>query len=359
MRKSSSFYFFKRKPLPPPNRYEDWRGVADLLELKPHERLRLEWIIFYYAIAKENASLTSHHFGISRKTFYKWFNCFKESRWDVESFRDESRRPHKVRSWEVTLQQEERIKRLRRRYMYYGKNKLKVLYRKGYNEEISTWKIERVIREYKLYPDKIKQAKTARKQARARQNPKRRIQQLKKEEKLWFLLQLDTIVIYWGKVKRYIITAVDHASKLGYARMYKTKSSKAAADFLHRLQYLVQQRIENTQMDNGSEFAHLFVKAADRLGINRFYSRVRTPKDNPEVERFNETLEYEWLYNGNLTTNCSELNQGLTNWLIEYNFNRPHETLDYLTPIEYIEKHLEKDRGSAKVLPMYSARTRG
>ena len=45
--------------------------------------------------------------------------------------------------------------------------------------------------------------------------------------------------IYEGKLKRYILTAVDHASKLGYARMYKNKSSRSAADFLYRLRYLV------------------------------------------------------------------------------------------------------------------------
>jgi len=32
-------------------------------------------------------------------------------------------------------------------------------------------------------------------------------------------------------IKEYILTAVDHASKLGYARMHKTHSSKAATDF--------------------------------------------------------------------------------------------------------------------------------
>ncbi|MCK4401327.1 hypothetical protein KAW08_03365 [bacterium] len=126
--------------------------------------------------------------------------------------------------------------------MHYGKKKLKVLYRRDYKEDISCWKIERVIRKHKLYPDKIKAEKTAEKIARAKRKPKKRITQLVKENKLWFLLQVDTIVIYWDNLKRYILTAVDHASKLGYARMYKSHSSKAAADFLYRLQYPVNQR---------------------------------------------------------------------------------------------------------------------
>ncbi|MCD6599041.1 MAG: hypothetical protein J7L19_00485, partial [Dehalococcoidia bacterium] len=43
--------------------------------------------------------------------------------------------------------------------------------------------------------------------------------------------------------------------------------------------------------------------------------------------------------------------------LVEYNFNRPHQSLVYLTPVEYIEKELAKTHSS--VLPMWSASTRG
>jgi len=356
MRKSTSFYFFKRKPIILENRYEHWRGVADLLRFTTRERLRVEWIVFYYTAGKENATLTAQHFGISRKTFYKWAKCFRDSKYDVHSLADRSRAPHRKRHWEMTLIQEERIRRLRKRYPYYGKKKLKVLYEKEYCDEISTWKIERVIRRYKLYPDQRRAEKIARRRARARQKPKRRITQLVKEGRPCFLFQLDTIVIYRNSLKRYILTAVDHATKLGYARMYKNKSSRSAADFLYRLRYLVNQPIENLQTDNGSEFALEFEGAAAKLGIQRYFSRVKTPKDNSEIERFNQTLEYEWLYNSNLSLDPEELNPRLTEWLIEYNFNRPHQSLGYLAPVEYIERELAKIH--SPVLPMWSASTK-
>ena len=356
MRKSASFYFFKTKPIISRSRYESWRGVADLSGFTSQERLRVEWMVFYYTAAKENVTLTAQHFSISRKTFYKWFNRFRDSKYDVQSLADRSKAPCHKRNWEVTLIQEARIRRLRKRYPYYGKRKLKVLYEKEYSEEISTWKIERVIRRHKLYPDQKKAEKTARKRARARQKPKRRITQLVKEGGPCFLFQLDTIVIYWGNVKRYILTAVDHATKLGYARMYKNKSSRAATDFLYRLRYLVNQPTQNLQTDNGSEFALEFERATAKLGIQRYFSRVKTPKDNPEIERFNQTLEYEWLYDSNLSLDPEELNPRLTEWLVEYNFNRPHQSLAYLTPVEYIERELAKIH--SPVLPMWSASTR-
>jgi len=304
MRKPASFYFFKRKPIVLKDRYECWREVANLLGFTTQERLRVEWIVFYYTAGKENVSFTAQHFGISRKTFHKWFKRFKDSEYNVHSLADRSRAPHRKRHWEVTLVQEERIRRLRKRYPYYGK---------------------------------------------------KRITQLVKEGRPCFLFQLDTIVIYWNGLKRYILTAADHATKLGYALMYKNKSSRCAADFLYRLRYLVGQPIENLQTDNGSEFAWEFERASAALGIQRYFSRVKTPKDNSEIERFNQTLEYEWLYNFNLSLDPEELNPRLTEWLIEYNFNRPHQSLAYLAPVEYIEKELAKIR--SPVLPMWSAST--
>jgi transposase InsO family protein len=162
-------------------------------------------------------------------------------------------------------------------------------------------------------------------------------------------------VIYWHNPKRYIFTAVDHGTELGYARMYKNKSSRAAADSLYRLHHLVGQPIEDLQADNGSEFAWEFERAIVKLGIQRYFSTVKTSKDNPEIESFDETLEYERLYDSNLSLDPEELNPRLTEWLIEYDFNRPHQSLAYLTPIGYIEKELAKIR--SLVLPMWSAST--
>ena len=51
-----------------------------------------------------------------------------------------------------------------------------------------------------------------------------------------------------------------------------------------------------------------------------------------------------------MTTDIGIFNRNLTDWLIEYNFNRPHQTLDYLTPIEFTQKY-------SRVSKMYSSNT--
>jgi hypothetical protein len=59
MGKPASFYFFRRKPTVRKDRHETWREVADLLGLKTQERLRVEWMVFYYTVGKENATRTT------------------------------------------------------------------------------------------------------------------------------------------------------------------------------------------------------------------------------------------------------------------------------------------------------------
>ena len=117
--------------------------------------------------------------------------------------------------------------------------------------------------------------------------------------------------------------------------------------------YLVEGKVELMHSDNGSEFEGKFALACKKLGIEQVYSRPRTPKDNPALERFNWTIQDEWLGLSEVgLDDILEANRDLSNWLIEYNAHRPHQSLDYQTPLDYAQEHYFK-----KVLPMWSART--
>jgi len=340
-----------RKPLELMGNVNRWRSMATDMNLSAKALLRLEWMIFYETAGQKDAYQTARHFAIAPKTFYKWHQRFENGL--IERLEDESRAPINKRKWTVTLEQQARIRKLRKKTKnHYGKCKLKELYEKEYSEEISTWKIERVIRRFNLYPDKMKQEKN--KQKKLSQSKKNRIQKLLVKDEHWYLFHLDTIVIYWGSVKRYILTAIDSHGKIAYARSYKNKSSRSAKDFLYRLHYLIDAKITNIQTDNGSEFYGEFEQALKELETSHWFSRPRTPQDNAVCERFNQTLEYEWLYDGNFTVDCDRLNRALTEWLVEYNFRRPHEALDYKTPFAYFEDTLKSNN---ILLPMYSART--
>lgn len=331
------------------NQQHNMENISD----KAKQRLTvIEW---YYQV--KDVSLTCRMFKISRKTFYKWLNRYQLSGKKLTSLEDESKIPDTKRSVTLSFKQEMNIKHLREKYIRLGKKKLQILYKKRFDQYVSQHHIQYVINKYNLYydPSKIKRIRTQKKHWGKK---KIRINQINPNNYLTddrpFFFATDTIVLYLpGGMKRYIVTAIEQSQKLAYARVYKTKSSLSAFDFLMRLNMLVDGRIALILSDNGSEFARYFESACRQLNITHIYTRIKTPKDNPVDERFNRTVQEEFmetdyyfepsLANDDLT----EANNHLTNWLIFYNFERPHQTLKYFSPIEWYNSY------KLEVLPMY------
>ena len=301
-------------------------SLARIPTLTKEAKKRLAWFDHYHQC--KNAAKTCRYFGISRKTFYAWRRRYQPYR--LESLETRSSRPKKTRGWEVSRTQEFRALALRKQHIRYGKEKLKILYQEQYREPISSWKIQRVIEKHGLYyhPQKIERRRIKRRHNQA----KKRITELKKQGRGGFLIALDGITMIRAGMRRYILTAIDIYSKIAFARMYTSKHSKHAADFLKRIHYLLEGKMENIQTDNGSEFAKDFRDAIEQFNLPHYFSRPKTPTDNPFDERFNRTLKEEFIALGNMTDNVVQFNQRLTEWLIEYMFVRLHQSLGYDTP---------------------------
>jgi len=330
------------------NKWTLFREVALELGLSSLAREKLEWIIFFNTVGEKNVTKTALYFGITRKTLHKWLGRFTDK--NLRCLEENSRSPHHKRTWMVTRLEEDRIIHLRKSHLKWGKNKLKVLYKKEYKKQISAWKIERVIRFHKLFPDPQKHLKLV--ENKARRKARLSIYDIEKKEDFGFLWHIDAIIIWWYGARRVIFTAIEDLTKIAFARIYTTNNSAFAEDFLTRLMYLSQQKVEIMHSDNGSEFKDKFESACRALGIIQAYSRPRTPTDNPSLERFNRTIQEEWLELSEVgLDDISKANQDLTDWLIEYNNLRPHQALDYQTPLSYAYHNFPQ------VLPMSPAST--
>lgn len=113
----------------------------------------------------------------------------------------------------------------------------------------------------------------------------------------------------------------------------------------------VGRQTENLLRDNGSESAWEFRRATTKLVTREYLSRVKISNDNLEMESFNQTLDYEWLYNFSPSLDPGELSPRSPEWLTEHKPNRLHQFLSYLSPIEYIERKVVKM--SHPVSPMW------
>ena len=325
-----NYWRAKRQDLLPV--HSRWIKQAEIVRLSAEGRLRLEWII--HAELSNNVAKTCRRFGISRSVFYKWKKVFNSSK--ILSLESGSCAPLSVSKRQATPAQDQRVIDLRKKYPYYGKMKILVLYKREYGNNITSWYIQRVIQTYGLYFKKRKKHYTKRKSSIV----KKKITEFKTKPSTGFLLHLDTIVLHLAGVKRYVITAIDDHSKVAYARVYNNHSSGSSKDFFSRLYFVLEEKIKNVHTDNGSEFHKDFEKVLEQMKLTHWWSRPRTPKDNPSNERFNRTFREEFLNWGNFNKDINVFNKRITDWLVEYNDIRPHESLNYLTPLEFARKSM-------------------
>ena len=86
--------------------------------------------------------------------------------------------------------------------------------------------------------------------------------------------------------------------------------------------------------DNGPEFlGEVFVQWAKHHGMAIQYIQPGKPNQNAYIERFNRTFREEVL-DQHLFLRLEDVREATYWWMIEYNEQRPHDSLEDLTPIE-------------------------
>jgi putative transposase len=91
--------------------------------------------------------------------------------------------------------------------------------------------------------------------------------------------------------------------------------------------------------DNGPEFiSKELAKFTHDNGITIRFSQPGKPTQNGLVERLNGTQRGECL-NLKYFKTIKEVQQDLDIWWNSYNFDRPHSSLNYMTPKQFIDKN--------------------
>ncbi|MEF3245380.1 MAG: integrase core domain-containing protein [Caldisericaceae bacterium] len=85
------------------------------------------------------------------------------------------------------------------------------------------------------------------------------------------------------------------------------------------------------------EFQGLFDEYLKKRNINHNFIYPRCPRINGFVERANRTLQEEFiaLHFNLLLEDIEKFNRKLIDYLVWYNTERPHESLNNLTPINF------------------------
>lgn len=153
------------------------------------------------------------------------------------------------------------------------------------------------------------------------------------------LVRLDTLDIRpLPGVSLKHFTAHDVISRWNTVSVYSRATASTATDFLDTLLARMPFPVKAIQVDGGAEFKAIFEEECQRCGIRLFVLPPRSPKLNGGVERAHRTHTEDFYEVTDSTFAIDDLDKELLEWEVIYKTVRPHQALDYLTPLEFLEQ---------------------
>lgn len=299
---------------------------------------RLAWIKMHERGA--SVSEVCRHYGISRKTFYKWYGRYQEAGKNFHALKDRSRRP-RGHPRSVSRRVAERVVAMRRKTRYGPRRIASYLAQEGII--ISVYGVYRVLQRAGLVR-KRRSRPRKRPQSYAMALPGQRVQV---DVKYLPLLRMK------GRpepLRQYLYNAIDDCTRLQAAYVSSELTPKASVHFLHMLSRVFPFPIQEVQTDHGTEFTYVFFPNVHKphpfdqtlaeMGIHHKLIPVGKPQQNGKVERSHRTLDEECL-NARAFRKPSPREFAIKRWVDFYNTQRPHSALQWLTPLQKLQSFSE------------------
>jgi transposase InsO family protein len=328
-------------------RIRGYRRYQDMLySLRQYEgsdiaKQRMKIIQFYNQYGE---CATKEAFGADRKVINRWEKRLKGSEGRLQGLIPSSTRPHKVRQSYISLKIIEFIKKMREEHPRIGKEKLKIFVdrycKENRLETISASTIGNIIKRHHFFfqhcgriyhdPDSKWACKSIRKVKRLR------VRHPLKAKELGHILS-DTVERVTDGIKDYFYSAIDSRAKFAITLNYKRLNSRNMKDFYRRFKDVYPYPIKDWQSDNGCENLGEFEEQLKQDSIPHYFSYPHCPKVNAYIERYNRTLQEEFIDNHLDIINDKVLfAKALADYLIFYNAQRPHCSLDLKAPLQYL-----------------------
>lgn len=336
------------------------------------------WDKFGLEAALNYAKELSPNHKCSRATIYRWRKMLTESgkrdrmgRCRLSAIDPKSTRPYHCRLPKNYDELYSPIRQLLSEHQTLGKNKVyhilknmvksgKLILRKiAQIPSVSTiGRIIKALRELGRLPSKRKviiNGATGKLHVVVRKRRKRLHRDGYKPKKPGDLVQMDGVITYCYGRRVYILNAIDYVSSKAISIILPSNKAHYTAAALNDIDRLFGFKVKHIQTDNGSEFMGEFADMMDKLGKAHFYNYIKKPMWNGKVERFNRTMQEEWLLDPEIQILISrsriEANKELQKYVNWYNNERPHQSINYMTPNKYVIYF--NTRGDLKKSQMY------
>lgn len=289
-------------------------------------RRRQEW---FRLAERRGVHYTSLYFGISRKTYYKWWNRYKAGGCDPASLQDRSRRP-KTHPKTSSPEMVNTVLRLRR-HTSYGPRRLQFFLKRDHGLTLSVCGIYKILDRAGLITRYARKRKRYQSYAAYIHFPGQKVQ-----------IDVKHVPRRQGLPKLYQYQAKDLFSKIRFFRTYDELSAQNTVDFVRRCRRFFPFPIRCFQTDHGIEFTYQFLDTPKEHPLDTFCRQhgirhalipVATPRYNGQVERGNRT-DMEEFYRRATWSSLLDLRNKQYRYLLYYNHHRPHMAIDMLTPIQ-------------------------
>ena len=149
---------------------------------------------------------------------------------------------------------------------------------------------------------------------------------------------MDSITLCVTSQKYYFISVIDIVTKFASCSLVPNHSSRHARAAFERFQANYPYPVRVIQTDNGSEFLGDFQAYCEEKNLTHEFIYPRSPKINGVVERFNRTVQEEFITRSDeLYFNRERFEEKLAKYLTWYNNSRPHHSLNLRTSVAYLK----------------------
>lgn len=300
-------------------------------------KFRLHVLEHYYQHGWKSACSA---FKVGKSTLYDWKKVYEGSGKSIVSLIPKKTKPKRVRSMRVDHRLVDFIAEFREQYGNIDRRKIKIFLDEYARElgidSISDRTIGKIIRRKHLYFDKPKKVKRKNKFSRGRT---RKYPKVKKPG----FVEIDSVIVYINYQRHNFICCLDIFTKFAHVRKVNSLSSKQAQITLKEFQDKYNLPIHTVQTDNGSEFLGRFHQYLEDEKIKHIFIYPRSPRLNGVVERFNRTIQEEFINrNDEIYFDLDAFQVKLTEYLNWYNNKRPHIALNYLSPSQFLQTNFPK-----------------
>ncbi|MHB8484052.1 MAG: integrase core domain-containing protein [Nitrospiria bacterium] len=308
------------------------------VEISDVAAFRIHVITHYY---KYGLRSTLNAFNLKQSTFYDWKWAYERNHRRVVALVPKKTRPLHVRGMETDHRIVEFIKGMRKEHGNIGKSMLKPFvdaYAKQLGiSSIGETTIQKLIKrrnftfEKKVYAQKQKN-----------KFHKLRVRKSPKVQRAGFI-QMDSIVVYINYEKHLFMCCIDVYTKFAHVVYVENLKAQTAKQVFQEFEELNPTKIFVVQTDNGSEFLESFHEYMEEQRLRHQFIYPKSPKINAYIERFNRTIQEEFiLRNDDIYYDTQAMQRKLTKYLFWYNYQRPHSSLKYMSPMNFIATKIPK-----------------